>query len=69
MINLQVMFTKGKNVTMDGLTPDDGATKKIINGKEGFYTESEGVATFMYAQDGISVQGTGNSDVISKVIK
>lgn len=69
LINLQVMFTKGKNVTMDGLTPDDGATKKTINGKEGFYIESDGVATFMYAQDGKSVQVTGNSDVISKVIK
>ena len=59
-----------KYFTTDSLNPnEDGFSKKTINDTEGFYSESDGVATFIYAQDGKSVQITGNSDVISKVIK
>ena len=70
LLNLQVIFAKDKNFTTESLNPDeDGFAKKTINDTEGFYSESDGVATFLYAQDGKSVQITGNSDVISKVIK
>ena len=68
LLNLQVVFIKDKNYTMDSLTPDDGAVKKTINGKDGFYSEQDGIAMFMYAQDGKSVQVTGKEDVVSKVI-
>ncbi|WP_405298130.1 hypothetical protein [Methanobrevibacter sp.] len=68
LLNLQVIFIKDKNYTMDSLTPDDGAVKKTINGKDGFYSEQDGIAMFMYAQDGKSVQVTGKADVVSKVI-
>lgn len=68
MLNLQVIFIKDKNYTMDSLTPENGAVKKTINGKEGFYYEQDDVATFMYAQDGKSVQVTGKKDVVSKVV-
>jgi hypothetical protein len=53
---------------MDALTPDDGSTKKTINDKEGFYTETDGIATFMYAQDGKSVQIMGDKDIVEKVV-
>ena len=70
LLNLQVLSTKDNNFTTDSLNPnEDGFSKKTINDTEGFYSESDGVATFIYAQDGKSVQITGNSDVISKVIK
>ena len=70
LLNLQVLSTKDNNFTTDSLNPnEDGFSKKTINDAEGFYSESDGVATFIYAQDGKSVQITGNSDVISKVIK
>ena len=70
LLNLQVLSTKDNNFTTDSLNPnEDGFSKKTINDTEGFYSESDGVATFIYAQDGKSVQITGNNDVISKVIK
>lgn len=70
LLNLQVLSTKDNNFTTDSLNPnEDGFSKKTINDTEGFYSESDGVATFIYAQDGKSIQITGNSDVISKVIK
>ena len=68
MLSLQVVFIKDKNFTMDSLSPEDGAVKKTINGKDGFYSEQDGIAMFMYAQDGKSVQVTGKEDVVSKVI-
>ena len=69
LLNLQVIFAKDKNFTTESLNPDEeGFTKKTINDTEGFYSESDGVATFLYAQDGKSVQITGNADIISKVI-
>ena len=68
-LNLQVISMKDKNVSMDSLTPDDGAVKKTINGKEGFYTESDDMAIFMYAQDGKSVQVSGDKDIISQIVQ
>ena len=68
MLSLQVVFIKDKNFTMDSLSPEDGAVKKTINGKDGFYSEQDGIAMFMYAQDGKSVQVTGKEYVVSKVI-
>jgi len=68
LLNLQVIFAGDKNFTEDLLTPDDGAVKKTINGKEGLYTESDDVATFIYAQDGKYVQVTADKDVLSNVI-
>jgi hypothetical protein len=68
LLNIQVIFAKDKNFTMDALTPDDGSTKKTINDKEGFYTETDGIATFMYAQDGKSVQIMGDKDIVEKVV-
>jgi hypothetical protein len=68
MLNLQVIFIKDKNYTMDSLTPENGSVKKTINGKEGFYSEQDDTAMFMYAQDGKSVQVVGKKDVVSKVV-
>lgn len=68
LLNLQVMSVKDKNFTMDLITPEDGEVKKTINGKEGFYSEKDGIAMFRYAQDGKSITVTGGSDVVSKVI-
>ena len=68
MLSLQVISIKDKNYTSDSLTPEDGTVKKTINGKEGFYSEQDGIAMFMYAHDGKSVQVTGDKDIVSKVI-
>ena len=68
LLSLQVMFTSDKNITADKLTSEDGMAKKTINGKEGMYSESDGVAMFIYTQDGKYVQVAAKSDVISNVI-
>lgn len=68
LLNIQVMSVKDKNFTNDLLTPEDGEVKKTINGKEGFYSENDGVAMFRYAQDGKSILVAGESDVVSNVI-
>ncbi len=68
MLNLQVIFINGKNYTMNSLKPEGGEVKKTINGTEGFYSETDGIATFRYVQDGKSVQITGNKDIVPKVI-
>ena len=68
MLNLQVIFINGKNYTMNSLKPEGGEVKKTINGTEGFYSETDGIATFRYVQDGKSVQIAGNKDIVPKVI-
>ncbi len=68
MLSLQVMFTSDKNFTVDKLPSEEGMAKKTINGKEGMYSESDGVAMFVYTQDGKYIQVAAKSDVISKVI-
>lgn len=68
LLNLQVMFTGDKNLSADKLKSEDGMVKKTINGKEGMYSESDGVAMFIYVQDGKCAQVTADKDVISKVI-
>ena len=68
LLNIQVMSVKDKNFTDDQITPEEGEVKKTINGKEGFYSETDGVAMFRYAQDGKSITVTGVSDVVSNVI-
>lgn len=68
LLSLQVMFTGDKNFTADKLPSEDGMVKKTINGKEGMYSESDGVAMFVYTQDGKYVQVAADKDVISNVI-
>lgn len=68
MLNIQVMSVKDKNFTADLITPEDGEVKKTINGREGFYSENDGVVMFRYAQDGKSILVAGESDVVSNVI-
>lgn len=68
LLSLQVIFTSDKNFTVDKLPSEDGMVKKTINGKEGMYSESDGVAMFVYTQDGKYVQVAADKDVISNVI-
>ena len=68
LLSLQVIFTSDKNFTADKLPSEDGMVKKTINGKEGMYSESDGVAMFVYTQDGKYVQVAADKDVISNVI-
>lgn len=68
LLSLQVIFTSDKNFTADKLPSEDGMVKKTINGKEGMYSESDGVAMFVYTQDGKYIQVAADKDVISNVI-